>query len=193
MGGSGSGRRSGGQDTTEGYLRLDVRWMQRKGSLQAGHSGTVDWSRNGSKFATISYRTGIDALTLSYRSRERGGDWEDLEYAIVLTRTACYYGGSRLWFRCPARGCGRRVAVLYGGRIFACRQCRGLAYESQQQSPSDRATDRAWALLKRLKCDGWMTIFDSDPPRPTGMHRSTHARLSDDYERSRVASLGRWG
>ena len=62
-------------------------------------------------------------MTLIYRSRSGNEDWEDQNYPVWLDWTPCHFGGERPWFRCPAMGCGRRVAILYGGRIFACRHC----------------------------------------------------------------------
>jgi hypothetical protein len=60
---------------------------------------------------------------------------------ISLTTTLCYYGGVRHWFLCPASVdgvlCENRVGVLYlppAGKVFACRHCYGLTYESCQQS-----------------------------------------------------------
>jgi hypothetical protein len=46
MGGYGSGRR-GGRDTTSGYLRLDVRRLQRGGFLRFGSCSSQQWSRGG--------------------------------------------------------------------------------------------------------------------------------------------------
>lgn len=43
----------------------------------------------------------------------------------------------------PAAGDGRHVAVLYGGKIFACRQCDGLAYPVQRENTVDRLARRA--------------------------------------------------
>ena len=60
---------------------------------------------------------------------------------ISLTTTPCHYGGVRHWFLCPASVdgvlCENRVGVLYlppGGKVFACRHCYGLTYESSQQN-----------------------------------------------------------
>jgi hypothetical protein len=60
---------------------------------------------------------------------------------IQITTTPCFYGGVRHWFLCPAvvAGvlCEDRVGRLYlppGGRVFGCRHCYGLTYESCQQS-----------------------------------------------------------
>ena len=194
MGGVGSGQRLtvSTRDTTEDYRTVDVRWLHREGALRPGKSGRVRWLRNGVETSSISYETLPDALVLIYRSRPRGGEWESLRYSVPLVRTACHYGGERTWFLCPAAHCGRRVAVLYGSRIYACRYCRQLAYPSQNQKPEDRATERCWRLLKRLDCE-WLTIFEPEPFRPKGMHQKTFARLRRAYAHSRTLSLGAWG
>jgi hypothetical protein len=59
---------------------------------------------------------------------------------VRLEWTPCNYGGQRPWFLSPVRGCSRRVAVLYGGGIFACRRCHGLNYQSQHAQAWDRAS-----------------------------------------------------
>ena len=61
---------------------------------------------------------------------------------------------TRVWFRCPARGCGRRVAVLYSGGIFACRLCYQLVYETQRELPHYRALRRAQAIRMKLGGSG---------------------------------------
>ena len=188
MGGCGSGRRGGARDTTGEYLRMDVRFMERQGYLRAFCAGSLYWSRRGERFASINFRAEPDRIVLSYRNRARGEEWESLEYPVPLERTPCNYGGFRPWFLCPARGCGRRTATLFGGRIFACRRCYGLAYESQRQSPRDRAADRAEKILKRLRADDY-TIFDSLPPRPKGMHRRTYERLGPRYSLARYQAI----
>jgi len=68
---------------------------------------------------------------------------------IPITTTPCYYGGVRYWFLCPAVVdgllCENRVGKLYlppGGKVFACRHCYGLTYESCQKSHKyDRIID----------------------------------------------------
>ncbi|MGI4981304.1 MAG: hypothetical protein ACRYHB_13035 [Janthinobacterium lividum] len=152
-------------------------------------SGSLYWSRGGERFASINFCVQNDCIVLSYKSRERGGEWEELEYPVWLERTRCNYGGMRTWFLCPARGCGRRVATLFGGRIYACRRCYGLAYLSQRQSQSDRATDRAERILKRLGWDDILTIFDPAPERPKGMHEQTYRKLAAEYETARYEAF----
>ncbi len=189
MGGYGSGRKWSSHDTTDDYLRIDISCMGREGLLKTGVTRSLSWKRNGQQIASIGFRTEDTRIMLMYRSRERGKDWESLEYPVYLERTPCHYGGSRSWFICPAKGCGRRTAYLYGGRIYACRQCYRLVYRSQRQTCCDRATDRAWNLLKKLNADSYMTIFEPEPLRPKGMHQRTFLRLSREYEESRLCAL----
>lgn len=68
-----------------------------------------------------------------------GADWQDMNDRVRLDRTSCHYAGERAWFRCPVRVCGRRVAILYGGKVFAYRKCYDLASPSQREDASDRA------------------------------------------------------
>jgi hypothetical protein len=68
---------------------------------------------------------------------------------IPVTTTPCFYGGVCYWFLCPAVKdcllCKNRVGALYlppAGRLFACRHCLGLTYDSCQKSHKyDRILD----------------------------------------------------
>jgi len=55
----------------------------------------------------------FDRVVLGYRHRGYREDWKSEEYPVSLDSTRCNYGGERIWFLCPARGCSRRVAILY--------------------------------------------------------------------------------
>lgn len=164
----------GGRPIVEDYKAIDVRFMQRKDFLQPGTSGTLRWSRNGEPTGLVNFRTEHDALVLRYRFRLRGAtEWKDVRQRVPLTLTACALGGRRPWFRCR---CGRRVAILYDFReLFECRQCCGLAYESQSQSPTFRSISRAHAIRDRL--GGNPDVFSFFPKKPPGMHRRTYHRL----------------
>lgn len=178
----GSGRLSS-RRTTGGMWRLDVRWLYREGLLTPGRCSTVTWSRNGEKAASI----GIDAheghVTLRYRSQSSGGEWEEKEYSVTLQRTACHLGGQRPWFLCPR--CGRRVAVLWGGVIYVCRQCHNLAYPCQREAPHSRLMNRAHKLRDRL---GWDDDEGYGWRKPKGMHWKTFHRLVREYRRFDAAS-----
>ncbi len=180
MGGLGSGRRyQHGGDCTDDYRRIDVRSWQREGLLAAGCSFSCKWSRNGETIADINVRTEADRVFFNYRHRRNGGEWKHEDYPVRLDWTACTYGGRRAWFLCPAVGCGRRVAKLYGGAIFACRHCYRLAYRSQREAAHDRAMRRADQIRERL---GWMPgLLNTEGGKPKRMRWKTYERLLDNY------------
>jgi hypothetical protein len=181
MGGFGSGRRWG-KETTSDMRPLDIRKLQRDGLLTPGQSITLNWSRNGEQVATIQARTEAEHVTLIYRHKSGGNDWQPMDYPVRLEWTACTLGGRRAWFLCPAEGCGRRVALLYigGAGIFACRHCYRLAYACQREAADDRAARRADSIRERL---GWQVgILNPNGGRPKGMHWRTFNRLTAEHD-----------
>lgn len=189
MGGRGSGNRwrYGTRSTTDEYRRLDVRRWAREGMLRPGYRGGWQWSRGGESVASIQMRADTNRIVLTYRHRRGDGDWKDEEYPVFLARTPCTYGGTRPWFICPARGCGRRVAILYGGEIFACRHCHQLAYESTREDVSDRAARRADWIRARLKWEPG--ILNGSEGKPKWMRWKTFERLIDEHDRHSEWSL----
>ena len=189
MGGRGSGRHwhFGAKDTTSDYRSIDVRRWQRDGLLTPNNSFSWQWSREGEVFASIRVRTEPGRVILTYRHRSGGEEWKDESYPVRLDWTACNLGGQRPWFLCPARGCGRRVAILYGGGIFACRHCYQLAYLSQREPADGRATRRADWIREKL---GWEPgILNGNGWKPKGMHWSTFRRLTAQHDAYVARSL----
>lgn len=181
MGGFGSGGQ-GGRRCTDDMRPLDVREINRAGLLTPGRSFNWQWTRNGEVTAAISLCIDVDRVFLDYLNRNRNhnsGEWEPMKYAVQLDWTVCGFGGRRVWWLCPAVGCGRRVAVLHGGRVFACRQCNRLAYRSQREGDDIRATRRADTIRRRL---GWVPgILHDNGLKPKGMHWRTFERLQVSY------------
>ena len=191
MGGMGSGRRwyFGASDTTDDYRAIDVRRWKRDGLLTPHQSFGWQWSRHGEVVASIRVRTEPHRVMLTYRHRSGGGDWKDESYPVYLDWTACNLGGQRPWFLCPTRGCGRRVAILYGGGIFACRHCYQLAYPSQREKAMDRAARRADRIRERLGWEGG--VLNGEGWKPKGMHWRTFEKLTAEHENfSRLALKG---
>ena len=91
-------------------------------------------------------------VILSYRIRRPSQEWADECDRVRIVRTRCTLGGSRPWFICPIDGCGRRVAILYGTAVFACRRCHQLVYASSRQDETDRIFGKADKLRDLL---GW--------------------------------------
>ncbi|NDR59195.1 hypothetical protein [Aliiruegeria sabulilitoris] len=192
MGGMGSGRHwhIGARSTTEDYRAIDVRWLGREGMMRPGYSGNITWSRNGGVVASVGIASEPGRIVLDYRSRSVGEDWESLRYSVHLDATPCNIGGARHWFLCPAQGCGRRVAVLYGGRIYACRHCHQLAYPSQREDAGERAARKADRIRGQL---GWKPGILNGPElcnKPKGMHWRTFERLNHHHDRFVMQALG---
>ncbi|MBP6963851.1 MAG: hypothetical protein KBC96_05530 [Armatimonadetes bacterium] len=181
MGGLGSGDwyRSGTKDTVGSYRAIDVNFLHRQGLLRAGRLFHLSWSRGGEPCGSIGGWAEPGLVMLDYRMRSDDGDGEELRYAVRLTFTPCNFGGHRPWFKCPR--CNRRVGKLFGGRMFVCRHCRGLAYDSQNESPWDRALSKCQNIRRKL--GGTVSMADSFPDKPKFMHWRTYWRLWEEYMR----------
>ncbi len=182
MGGMGSGRRwhYDAHETTDEYRTIDVRRWQRDGLLTSGHVFGWQWSREDQVVASIVVRVETRCVYLNYRHRQGDAEWTKRDYPVWLDWTPCNLGGQRPWFRCPAQGCGQRVAILYGGGIFACRHCYKLAYPSQRESFHGRARLRADRIRERL---GWQAgIANAGGMKPQGMHWRTFTRLAAEHD-----------
>jgi len=176
------------KNTTSYYRQLDIRYLRREGMLRPGGWANLTWSRADEVTGSIGIRAEFDRIVLRYRHRGYDEDRKDEEYPVFLDHTHCNYGGERTWFLCPARGCSRRVAVLYGGSIFACRHCYDLAYDSQREQPYSRALGRAQAIKVKL---GGHPAGDF-PDKPKGMHWRTYDRLCRKFQEAESCSWPPW-
>lgn len=192
MGAPGSGRHWSGQrkEKIEECPALDVRRLQRDGLLRPGRSFPQNWRRNGQLAATIIVTVAEDRVVLSYKHLAAGAGWQYERILVPLEWRPCNYGGRRAWFRCPASGCGRRVAILYGNGIFACRLCHRLAYSSQRIQAWDRALRRAQAIRQRLS--GTANMYDPFPERPRWMHARTYIELRRQHDDANARSWPGW-
>ena len=182
MGGIGSGRHCQfGAELTTDYRKIDIRRWARDGLLVPGGSFGWEWKQNGERAASINVSCEHQRVILSYRHRRAGDEWRDVRYAVYLTSTACHMGGERQWFICPAQGCAKRVALLYGGAVFACRHCFKLAYPSQRENARDGAASRAQKIRDQL---GWPfgILEGSGWGKPKGMHWKTFSQLSRQHD-----------
>ena len=191
MGGMGSGSyyRWNSKDTTGDYRSIDVRRWKRDGLLEPRQSFGWNWLRNDEVFASIQVQTESDRVILDYRHRNRGEEeWKTEKYPVYLEWTGCHLGGQRPWFICTVHGCGRRVALLYGGGIFACRHCYQLVYESQREADYGRAARRANKIRDRL---GWEQgiLNPKGWRKPKGMHWKTFEQLNREHDFYQQAAL----
>jgi hypothetical protein len=132
MGGFGSTRwgSAGTSGTIEGARSLDINRLNRAGCLRPGYRGSLEWNQDGERVASIQLRRDGNGLVLSYRVRQYGEEWKDLQQPAPIVWKACRFGGARPYFVCPGvvNGaiCGRRVTKLcLAGTYYLCRRCYG--------------------------------------------------------------------
>lgn len=176
--GSGNGGRWAERPQEENFLRLDVRRLVKLGLLEHTERwGALTWSRGGKPFASIQLqRVSTHPQTLGELRLGYVRKGEQLSQVIALGTSPCHYGGARPWFFCPS--CSARVGVLFGARLFTCRHCRKLSYQSQRVSTKDRLWEkrnRLWAKLGVHPSAGELGMFAAEKPK--GMHWETFERL----------------
>ena len=193
MGGFGSTRWNwiSTKHTVESTRSLDINRLNRAGCLRPGYGGDCQWMRDGKPIASIQLRCDGDLLRLSYRRRQRGRDWQDIEQSTGVIWTPCRFGGARPYFVCPGVvngiACGRRVTKLYAaGNYFLCRHCYRLAYASEREDRYDRASRRADKI--RMRLGGEPGIGSLIPARPKGMHENTYGRLRSEILNAELAT-----
>jgi hypothetical protein len=164
----------GGKTTVENCQSIDVLYWNRLGYFR--HSRWFSWvrTRDGERLASVEIQH--HSVILKYRSHSYGDDWSDVEQRVTIAWTPCRFGGERPWFVCSVQSCGRRVTKLYSiDRLFACRRCHQLAYESQQESTRHRGLGKARKI--RMLLGGSANMFDEFPDKPKHMHWGTYNRL----------------
>lgn len=182
------------KDTTDDYRSIDVRRWKREGLLTPIQSFSVRWTRCGDETASAVVRVESNRVILTYSYRSGVEGWKRKSIEINLDWTDCNLGGKRPWFLCPASGCGRRVAILYGGTFFACRQCFQLAYPSQREADYERSARRANRIREKL---GWKHgfLYGGFDEKPKGMRWATFNRLEaqhDDLAHRSLAGMDEW-
>jgi hypothetical protein len=91
----------GGRTTCEECRSIDIRRWYREGWLKPGQNFSTTWSREGEPAGSISVRSELDAVILSYRARTSwAAEWEPIEQRVPITWTDCHFGGRRPWFMC---------------------------------------------------------------------------------------------
>lgn len=180
MGGYGSGKRCNNRfkRITGDYSCIDIRRWKRKNLLTPGNSFSLFKADGISLYVDTAQN--LNNFVIHYQSKKEIKTLKSLDYIIQLNWVNCHFGGKRPWFICPLKKCGQRVAILYGGPIFACRHCYKLVYQSQRESISDRAIRQAEKIRNKLQ---WSTgILDGIQDKPKGMHWCTFERLCMQHD-----------
>ena len=176
MGGIGSGRRFQHRGPNlEEVPRLDARALKRSGLFdQSSSNGSIKWANPGLPEAAVEYVYTDSTLSISYAVKAHQAPSEAVSERIFIDRTACNYGGTRTWFRCP--NCNARKAILYcASKRFLCRQCYGLNYSCQNEVYADRMIRKARKLRSKLGAS--MDLQTPISERPHGMYKTAFERL----------------
>jgi hypothetical protein len=139
----------------EGCPSIDVRLWHQEGRLRPNNRFTWSFWIDRRPSGGISVQVQADSVILKFGLRELGSDGiRPIDQQVPIVWTNCTLGGKRPWFLCTVGSlrCGRRVAKLYFGSYgrFECRQCCGLVYASQQQTPRFRAISLARKIRMKL-------------------------------------------
>ena len=169
MGGSSSGR-WGGRPTVERCLTLDLPDLFREGR----------WKPNAHKGGALILRDGytedvVGSLTFQANLGDESGRVHiahgNSSYWLHLVTTAQPFGGRRWWIICPLTG--ERVLKLHkpgGARQFASRKAHRLGYNSQRQSPKDRALTQSFKISDQYENE------DGELVKPKWMRWATFDR-----------------
>ena len=179
MKGFGSGyHRDRGARRCEDMLSLDMSTLRRLKYLTPGTRRTIHWSLEGERVASIEVVAEVDGIRLIYSTTNASAHSTPIDEFIRYTYTDTNFGGRRCWLVCPF--CGRRCRIVYGGKLFHCRDCHGLTYNSQYQLGWERAESRVTKIIRRLGGYDWEDDFF--PKKPKGMHWSTYQKFRDEYD-----------
>ena len=125
--------------TVEQCKAISTKTLREYGFFADNISGEIVWRNDfGDKIGAVNVRSVLDS---GVNNRIVITGKSVVSHSIELSLTACNFGGLRYWFLCPAVKdgvyCGNRVTKLYlpsGGKIFGCRQCYDLTYQSCQEN-----------------------------------------------------------
>jgi hypothetical protein len=188
MGGYGSGTwtRSRKRGTLDALKRIEINYLKKLGALNPPQSGVLSWTKNGQPHGYInfkSYHSHID-LNFNFKSVNKN-EWQPVEQRVFLSTTSCNFGGVRYWLICP--NCKRRVGALCAAdRLFLCRHCYDVGYDSQSENSFDRLNSKKDKLAKRIFED-----YNKGRGRvkKKWMHQKTFAPLYQEYKRLEYRSM----
>jgi hypothetical protein len=172
MGGFGSGRRTS-RVCTDQLLKLDVRHLAKQGVLKKGMRAQLEWllSAGTACMETCSHGDLVFLRMIQWADE----NVDQSAYQVPIESTSCHLGGERVWFRCPNRYCGRRVAILYGGKTFVCRHCWKANYRCQRETSNDRLFRKIYKLRAKM---GWTGGCGFGAGRkPKNMSNNKYVRL----------------
>lgn len=192
MGGWGSGRRKESRHkrklTTEEAVCICVGEWHRSGKLEPGSSFLWGPHRSPRLRNMLDVLVQEQGLWIKHLwAGTKGPQW------LALERTACTFGGARLWFVCP--GCQGRAGKLYltvreRRPGLLCRRCLNLGYSCQREDREQRQARKVKKLQAKLGGSAQTSLQMPLPDKPRGMHWRTYDRLAEAVIQTEMARLG---
>lgn len=119
---------------------VSISFLSKHGYLKANQwqSGTITWSRNGSKTGSISIRVNTQSespyLEIDYKSNDT-----PINYQVPLVSIPSNIGKGVIWyFICPHTQKRCRKLYLVAGHFYHRSAFRGCMYDKQTQSHKNR-------------------------------------------------------
>ncbi len=134
-------------------------------------SGTLNWSKNGEKTASISITVNTNErqyIELDYKFND-----EPRKYKVILVKTNSNLGKGKIWyFLCPQTHKRCRKLYSIGGYFLHREAFNGCMYDSQTKSKKWRLCDRLYGsyfkldkLYKELYSKHFKTHYKGKPTR----------------------------
>jgi hypothetical protein len=152
------GRQSTGAISTGGALRIELKYLLKKGFIKKNCNiqGTLSWTNGSSISVYSSYTEEEKFLRLVYTiSDKTTGEKQKYDYKIELAEVTSNLGkGKVLYFVCPESWNNCRILYkCYGSPKWKCRKAykTRIYYESQMGSNYDYYNTRYWQIDKQIK------------------------------------------
>ena len=123
------GRYANYNTTVDDSLYLSIKSLKEWNYFNFGtRSGTIDWSRNGVKTASISIQI-TNTFNERYINLDYKSNGEPIRYRIdIISKTSNLGKGEILYFVCPSTGKYCRKLILSGGYFLHRCAFNGLLY-----------------------------------------------------------------
>lgn len=145
-------------------------------------SGLWQWTRDGERVASVSYRAALGAdagtLTLDYTASDNGAR-KAVQCVLVLSSIATVGNGRRWFMRCPYSDRRARKLYKWNGIEQFCHRTAvhpRPTYASQRDSGSERIMRQRWAIRQKIG-DTLSDLFD-EPCKPLWMRWRTFDRYA---------------
>jgi len=143
------GRYSSFPTLFDSILQVSITKLKEWGYLELGvyRGGTITWSRNGNKTASIGITVDTSSASPYIELDYKYGD-DTRKYRVSLVSVPSNLGAGEVWyFLCPHTGKRCRILYSVGGWFLHREAHKGVYYDSQVQSKKMRGYEKMFGPL----------------------------------------------